>query len=165
MGTTRRVSRPSASGLHASPSPTTTTLSTPDPAATTSTPITNPPMAEGTGFTGMPTYPAHGVNPSTTAFPEATTTGVPVASSSAPQWYATDYHHPLLATGAYVDAPGYATLSGLSRGPESCGSRNRGSGRSSNRSLTRSEIKEALRRATSELVDDPTQEIRAKLEL
>ena len=46
---------PSASGLHASPSPTTTTLRTPDSAAATSTPITNPPMAEGTGFTGMPT--------------------------------------------------------------------------------------------------------------
>ena len=61
----------SASGLHASPSPTTTTLPTPDPAARTSTPITTPPMAEGTGFTGMPTYPAYGVDPPTTAFPEA----------------------------------------------------------------------------------------------
>ena len=75
---------PSASGLHASPSPTTITLSTPDPAAATSTPITTPPMAEGTGFTGMPTYPAYVVNPPTTAFPEATTTSEPVASSSAP---------------------------------------------------------------------------------
>ena len=131
---------PSASGLHASPSPTTTTPPTPDPAA----PITNPPMAQGTGFTGMPTYPAYGVNPPTTAFPEATTTSEPVASSSAPRWYAADYHHPLPATGAYVDVPGYATLSGLRRGPESCGSRSRGSGRSSNRSLTRSGIGEAL---------------------
>ena len=25
-------------------------------------------MADGTGFTGMPTYPAYGVNPPTTAF-------------------------------------------------------------------------------------------------
>ena len=149
---------PSASVLHASPSPTTTTLPTPDPAAATSTAITTPPMAEGTGFTGIPTYPAYGVNPPTTALPEATTTSEPVA------WYAADYHHPLPATGAYVDVPGYATLSGLSRGPESCGSRSRGSGRSSNRSLTRSEIKEALRGATSELVVDLTQEIRAKLE-
>ena len=57
-----------------------------------------------------------------------------------------------------------ATLSGLRRGPESCGSRSRGSGRSSNSCLTRSEIKEALRGATSELVGDLTQEIRAKLE-
>ena len=146
----------SASDLHTSPSPTTTTLPTPDPAATTSTPITTPPMAEGTGFTGMPTYPAYGVDPSTTAFPEATTTSGPVASSSAPRWYAADYHHPLPATGTYVDVPGYA--------PESCGSRSRGSGRSSNRSLTRSEIKEALRGATPELVGDLTQEIRAKLE-
>ena len=155
---------PSASGVHASPSPTTTTLPTPDPAATTSTPITTPPMAEGTGFTGMPNYPAYGVDPSTTAFPEATTTSEPVASSSALRWYGADYHHPLPATGAYVDVPGYATLSGLERGPESCGSRSRGLGRSSNRSLTRSEIEEALRGATSELVGDLTQEIRAKLE-
>ena len=135
---------PSASGIHASPSPTTTTVPTPDPAATTSTAITTPPMAEGTGLTGMPTYPAYGVDLSTTAFPGATTTSEPVASSSAPRWYAADYHYPLPATGAYVDVPGYATLSGLGRGPESCGSRSRGSGRSSNRSLTRSEIKEAL---------------------
>ena len=155
---------PSASGVHASPSPTTTTLTTPDPAAATSTPITTLPMTEGTGFTGMPTYPAYGVNPPTTAFPEATTTSEPVASSSAPRWFAADYHHPLPTTGAYVDVSGYATLSGLRRGPESCGSRGRGSRRSSNRSLTRSEIKEALRGATSELVVDLTQETRAKLE-
>ena len=48
---------PSASGLHASPSPITTTLPTPDPAAAASTPITNPPMAEGTGFTGIDAFP------------------------------------------------------------------------------------------------------------
>ena len=117
----------SDSGLHASPSPTTTTLPTLDPAATPSTPITTPPMAEDTGFTSMPTHPAHGVDPSTTALPEATTASEPVASSSAPRWYATDYHHYLPATGAYVDVPGYATLGGLRRGPESCGSRSRGS--------------------------------------
>ena len=155
---------PSASGLHASPSPTTTTLPTADPAAATSTPITTPPMAEGTGFTGMPTYPAYGVDPSTTAFPEATTASGPVASSSAPRWYAADYHHPLPAAGAYVDVPGYATLSGLRRGPESCGSRSRGSERSSNRSLTRLEIDETLRGATPKIVRDLTQEIRAKVE-
>ena len=155
---------PSASGLHASPSPITTTLPTPDPAAATSTPITNPPVAEGIGFTGVPTYPAYGVNPPTTAFPKATTTSQPVASTSAPRWYVADYHHPLPATGAYVDVPGYATLSGLRRGPESCGSRSRGSGRSSNRSLTRSEINEVLRGATSKVGGDLTQEIRHKLE-
>ena len=155
---------PSASGLHASPSPTTTTLPTPDPAATSSTTVTTPPMAEGRGFTGMPTYPAYGVDPSTTAFPEANTTNGPLASSSAPRWYAADYHHPLPATGAYVDVPGYATLSGLRREPESCGSRSRGLERSSNRSLTRSEIKEALRGATPELVGDLTQDLWAKLE-
>ena len=155
---------PSASGLHASPSPITTTLPIPDPAAATSTPITNPPMAEGTGFTYFPTYPAYGVNPPTTAFPEATTASEPVTSSSAPQWYAADYHHPLPATGAYVNVPGYATLNGLRRGPESLGGRSRGSGRSSNRSLTRSEINEVLRGATSKIVGDLSQEIRDKLE-
>ena len=135
---------PSASALQASPSPKITTLPTPDPAAATSTAITTPRMAEGTGLTVMPTYPAYGVDPSTTAFPEAATASEPVASSYAPRWYAADYQHPLPATGAYVDVPGYATLSGLRRGPESCGSRRRGSGRSSNRFLTRSEINEAL---------------------
>ena len=155
---------PSASGLHTSPSPITTTLPIPDPAAATSTPITNPPMAEGTGFTGTPTYPAYGMPPPTTAFREATTASEPVISSSAPRWYAADYHHPLPATGAYVDAPGYATLSGLRRGPESLGGRSRGSGRSSNRSLTRLEINEVLRGATSKVVGDLTKEIRDKLE-
>ena len=155
---------PSASGLHASPSPITTTLPIPDPAAATSTPITNPPMAEPTGFTGMPTYPAYGLGPPTTAFPEATTDSEPVTSSSAPRWYAADVHNPLPATGTYVDVPGYATLSGLRRGPESLGGRSRGSGRSSNRSLTRSEINEVLQGAISKIVGDLTQEIREKLE-
>ena len=121
-------------------------------------------MAEGTGFTGIPTNPAHGVDPSTTAVPEATTANEPVASSSVLRWYAADYHHFLPATGAYVELPGYATLTWLRRGSLSSGSRSRGSRRSSKRSLTRSEIKEALRGATSELVGDLTQEIRAKLE-
>ena len=155
---------PSASGLHASPSPITTTLPIPDPAAATSTPITNPPMAEETGFTGMPTYPAYGLGPPTTAFPGATTASEPVASSSAPRWYAADDQHPLPATGIYEDVPGYATLIGLRRGPESLGGRSRGSGRSSNRSLTRSEINEVLRGATSKIVGDLTREIREKLE-
>ena len=155
---------PSASGLHASPSPMTTTL----PVAATSTSTTNPPMAEGTGFTGMPPYPAYGMGPPTTALHEATTASEPVASSSAPRWYAADYPQPLHATGTYMDvpgyAPGYAPLSGLRRGPESLEVRSRGSGRSSNRSLTRSEINEVLRGATSKIVGDLTQEIREKLE-
>ena len=112
----------------------------------------------------MPTYPAYGVNPPTTAFPEATTTSGLVTSSSAPRWYAADYHHHLPATGAYVDVPGYATLSGFRRGPESCGSRSRGSGRSSNRCLTLSEINEVLRGGTSKIVGDLTQDIRENLE-
>ena len=161
-------SAPSASGVHASPSPITTTLPIPDPAAATSSPKTNPPMAEGAGFTGMPAYPAYDFGPPTTAFPEATTASEPVGSSSAPRWYAADYHHPLPATGTYVDVPGYApeyaTLSGLRRGPESLGGRSRGSGRSSNTSLTRSEINEVLRGATSKIVGDLTQGIREKLE-
>ena len=159
---------PSASGLHASPSRITTTLPIPDPAAATSTPIINPPMAEGTGFTGMPAYPAYGLDPPTSAFPDATTASESLASSSAPRSYAADYHHPLPATGTYVDvpgyAPGYASLIGLRRGPESLEGRSRGSGRSSNRSLTRSEINEVLRGATSKIVGDLTQEIREKLE-
>ena len=159
---------PSASGLHASPSPITNTLPIPDPAAATSTPITNPPMAEGTGFTGITPYPAYGMGPPTTALPEATTASEPVASSSAPRWYAAEYPHPLPATETYVDVPGYApryaTLSGLRRGPGSLGGRSRGSGRSSNRSLTRSEINQVLRGHTSKIVGDVTQEIREKLE-
>ena len=171
----------SASGLHSSPSPTTTTLPTQDPAAATSTPITTPPMAEGRGFTGMPTYPAYGVDPSTTAFPEATTASEPVASSSAPHCHAAGYHHhhPLPATGAYMadvpgyavyepgyplPAPGYATLSGLRRGSEPCGSKSRGSRGSFNRSLTGSELREAVRGATKDLVGDITEEIRERLE-
>ena len=121
-------------------------------------------MAEGTGFTGMPTYPAYGENPPTTAFPGATTASEPVTSSSAPRWCAADYHHPLPAMEAYVDIPGYPTLSGLKRGPECLGGRSRGSGRSSNRSLTRSEINEVLRGATSKIVGDLTQEIQEKLD-
>ena len=63
-----------------------------------------------------------------------------------------------------MDVPGYATLSGLRRGPESCGRRSRGSGRSSKRSLTRSEINEVLRGATFKIVGNLTQDIRDKLE-
>ena len=48
-----------------------------------------------------------------------------------------------LEPGYTMPVPGFTSLSGL-RGPESLGGRSRGSGRSSNRSLTRSEIKEAL---------------------
>ena len=155
---------PSASGLHTSPSPITTTLPILDPAAATSTPIADPPLAEGTGFTGIPTYPTYGLSPPTTVFPEATTASEPVTSSSAPRWYAAGYHHPLPATVTYVDVPGYATLSGLRRGPESFGGRDRVSERSSNRSLTRSEINEVLRGATSKIVGDLTQEIGEKLE-
>ena len=114
-------SAPSAYGLHPSPSPTTTTLATPEPGATSSTPITAPPTAvtaEGTGFTGIPApaYPAYGVDPSTaegtdftgmpapaypaygvdppiTARPKATTASEPMASGSALLWYAAEPHH------------------------------------------------------------------------
>ena len=182
-------STPSASGLHPSPSATTTTLSTPDPATTSSTPITTPPTAvtaEGTGFTGIPApaYPAYGVAPSTaqgtgftgmpgpaypaygvdlpvTARPKATTASEPMASGSAPLWYAAEPHH---HHHHHHEFPGYTTLSGLRRGPSSCRSKSRGSRGSSNRSLTRSELKEALRGATADLLGDITQEIRAKLE-
>ena len=140
-------------------------------------------MAEGLGFTGMP-YPTYGVTPAATMPAMAPAVSEPVASSSAytgapepmPRRYVDVYYRP--AAGVYMTeipgyaapepgytmpAPGLTSLSGL-RGPESLGGRSRGSERSSNRCLTRSEIKEALRGATSELVGDLTQEIRAKPE-
>ena len=63
-------------------------------------------MAEGTGFTGMPHYPAYGMGPPTTALLEATTASEPVASSSAPRWYAADHPHQLHATGTYMEVLG-----------------------------------------------------------
>ena len=174
-------SAPNASDFPAVTSPTTTKLPATHPA--TYSPTTTPPMAEGLGFTGMP-YPTYGVAPTATVPPMATAVSEPVASSSAytgapgsvPRRYDDVYHR--LAAGVYMTgipgyaapergytmpAPGFTSLSGL-RGPESLGGRSRGSGRSSNRSLTRSEIKEALRGATAELFGDSTPEIRAKLE-
>ena len=171
----------SASDYPAVPSPTTTTLPATHP--TTSSPKTTPPMAEGLGFTGM-SYPTYGVTPATTVPPMATAVSEPVASSSTytgvpepmPRRYEDGCQRPAAAvymTGipgyaapepSYtMPAPGFSSLSGL-RGPESCGGRSRGSGRSSNRSLTRSVIGEALRGATSEIVGDPTPEFRAELE-
>ena len=114
----------------------------------------------------------------------ATAISEPVASNSTytgapkpiPRPYEDGYHRP--AAGVYMTGipsyaatePGYTmpargfTFLGGLYGPESLGGRSRGSGRSSNRSLTRWEIKEALRGATSELVGDLTQGIRAKPE-
>ena len=169
----------SASDFPAVLSPTTTTLPATHPA--TSSPTTTPPIAEGLEFTGMP-YPTYGMTPAATVPPMATAVSETVASSSTyngvpepmPRRYENWYHRP--AAGVYMTGiPGYAALepgytmpapgfTSLS-GPESCGGRSRGSGRSSNSSLTRSEIGEALREATSEIVGNLTQEIRAKLEL
>ena len=175
-------SGPSASDFLAVPSPTTTTLLATQPA--TSSPTTTPPMAEGLGFSGMP-YPTYGVTPAATVPPMATAISKLVASSSTytgapepmPRGYEDGYHRPAAgvymtgipsyaapAPGHTMPAPSFTSLSGL-RGPEALGGRSRGPGRSSKRSLMRSEIKEALRGATSELVGDLTQEIRAKLEL
>ena len=129
-------------------------------------------------------YLTYGVTAVATAPPMATTVSQPVACSSAytriresmSRRYDDDYHRP--ATAVYMTGiPGYAapeicftmpaprfsSLSGL-RGPESCGGRGRGSGRSSIKSLTRSEIGEALRGATADLLGDLTQEMRPKLE-
>ena len=154
-------SAPSASGHPAFSSPTTTTP--PATRAATSSPTTTPPMAEVLCFTGMP-YPTFGVTPAATAPPVATMVSEPVASSSTytgicesmPRRYDDDYHRP--ATGVYVTvvpgyaapetaytmpAPGFTSLSGLC-GPESGGGRSTGSGRSSNKSLTWSRIREAL---------------------
>ena len=171
----------SAYGHLAVPSPKTTTL--PATHLATSSPTTTPPMAEGLGFTGMP-YPSYGVTPAASAPPMATVVSEPVAYSSnytgiresMPCRYDDDCHRP--ATGVYMTgipgyaapdtgytmlAPGFTSLSSLC-GPESCGGRSRGLGRSSNKSLTQSEIREALRGATADLVGDLTQEIRATLE-
>ena len=129
-------------------------------------------------------YSTNGVTPIATVPPMATAVNEPVASSSnytgipesMPRHYDDDYHRP--AAGVYMTgipgyaapepgysmpAPGFNSLSGL-RGPESCGGRSRGSGRSSNKSLTRLEIREALSGGTADLVGDLTQETRAKLE-
>ena len=175
------ASAPSASDFPAVPCPTTTTVPATHPA--TSSPTTTPPMAEGLGFTGMP-YLTYGVTPAATVPPMATAVSEPMASSSThtgvpepmPRRYEDGYHRP--AAGVYMTgipgyaapepgytmpAPGFTSLSGL-RGPESLVERSRGSGRSSNRYLTRSETRGALRGATSEIVGHLTQEIRAKLE-
>ena len=156
---------PSPSDHPAAPPPSTTTLPAIHPA--TSSPTTTPLMAEGPGFTGTP-YPTYGATPVATAPPMATAISEPVASSStyngihepAPLRYAEGHHRPPASVGpTYIPGyaapepgyamplPGVASLSGI-RGPESCGGRSRGLGRYSNRSLTRSEIKEALRSAT-----------------
>ena len=174
-------SAPTVSDFPAVPSPTTTTLPATYPA--TSSPTTTPPMAEAVGFTGMP-YPTYSVTPAPTVPPMANAVSEAVAASSTctgvpepmPRRYDDDYHRPAAALymigipgyaapepGYTMLAPGFTSLSGP-HGPESCGGRSRGSGRSSNKSLTRSEIREALRGATSEKVDDLTREFRAKLE-
>ena len=174
-------SGPSASDYPAVRSPTTTTLPATHPATSSCT--TTPPMAEGLGFTGMP-YPTYGVTPAATMPPMAIAVSEPVASSSTytgvpepmPRRYEDDYHRPAASvymtgipgyaapeSGYTMPAPGFTSLSGL-RGPESCGGQSRGSGGSSNKSLTRSEIREAPQGPTSELFGHLTQEIRAKLE-
>ena len=128
-------------------------------------------------------YPIYGVTPAATAPPMTTAVCEPVASSStytgihepAALRYAEGYYRPpagvaptyipghaTLKPGYTMPAPGFASLTGL-RGPESCGGRSRGTGRSSNRSVACSEIKEALRSATGELVADMTQEIQNNL--
>ena len=174
-------STPSASDHPAVSSRTITTLPATHPEASSAT--TTPSMSEGPGFTAMshPTYP---VTPAATAPPMATAVSERVASSSTytsiresmPRCYDDDYHRP--ATCVYMtDIPGYATPEtaytmlapgftslGGPRGPESCGGRSRGSRRSSNKSLMQSDIREALRGGSADLLGDPTHETRAKLE-
>ena len=158
---TPEESAPSASDLPAVPSPTTTTLPATHPA--TSSPTTTPPMDGGLGFTGM-FYPTYRVTPAATVPPMATAVSEQVASSSTytgapepmPRRHEDVYHrravgvhmtvirgYAALEPGYTMPVPGFTSLSGL-RGPGSLGGRSRGSGRFSNRSLTRSEIKEAL---------------------
>ena len=137
---------------------------------------TTPPQAEGRGLTGMP-YPSHGVEPLATEPPMAHPVSEPMASGSshvgihepAPCHEPAAFHRapvglcPATVPGYTMPDHGFTSRSGL-RGPVSGGGRSRGSGRSTHRSLTPSEIKEALRGATADLVGDLTQEIRAKLE-
>ena len=125
-----------------------------------------PYAAEGDGFTGMPApaYPAYGVGLSATApLPTTATASEHMVAASTPLWYATDPPlHPHHHHHHHHEYPGYATLDGLRRGPPSCNSRtSRGS---SNRSLTKSELRAVLREATADLVGDMTQEIRERLE-
>ena len=129
-------------------------------------------------------YATYGVIPAATVPPMATAVIEPVASSSTPtgvpepipRRYEDGYQRPAAAVymtgipgyaapgpGYTMPAPCFTSLSGLC-GPECCGGRIRGSGRSSNRSLTRWEIREALGGETSEIVGALTQEIWAKLE-
>ena len=56
----------------------------------------------------------------------------------------------------------YISLGDL-KGPRSAGSKSRGSAQSSQKSLTPSELKEALRRVIDDLTKDLMQEIRARL--
>ena len=129
-------------------------------------------------------YSTYDVTPAATVPPMATAISEPVASGSTytgvphpmPCRYEDGYHRPAAAVymtgipgyaapepGYTMPAPGFTSLSCLG-GPESCAGRSRGSGRSSNKSPTQSKIRDAPRGATSEIVGDLTQEIRAKLE-
>ena len=129
-------------------------------------------------------YHTYGVTPAATVQPMATAVSEPVAFSSThtgapepmPRRYQDGYHRPVAGVymtripgyvapepGYTIPAPGFTSLDCL-LGPESLGGRSRESGSSSNRSLTRSEIKGALRGVPSKLVGDLTKEIRAKLE-
>ena len=56
------------------------------------------------------------------------------------------------------------SLSGM-RGPESCRGMSRGSGRSCDGSVTRSEIRKASHGATTDFVEGFTQDVRAKVEV
>ena len=163
--------KPSASAPRASEhlaAPTPIAITHPATLPATSSPTTTPPMAEGLRFTAIP-YPTYGVDPVATEPPMATAVSKPVASSSTytrihepmPHRYAQDFYRPPTGVGPTfipcyavpepgyaMPAPGFTSLSGL-HCPESCGGLTRGLERSSNRSLARSEIKEAHRGAGS----------------
>ena len=131
-------------------------------------------MVEGTGFTGMP-YPTHVVEPLAAEPPMAHRVSEPLAcgSSYVGIHEPTSCHDPDAFRGAptgvcpptvpasTMPEHGFTSLSGL-RGLESCGGKAKGSERSSNKSLTCSEIREALCGATADLVGGLTQEIRAR---
>ena len=124
-------------------SSTATTLPATHPAKPSPTPT--PPVAEGTGFIGMP-YPTHGVEPLGTEPPMAPSVSEPVGSGSSyvdfhgptPCPEPGAYHRapvglcPLPMPGYTMSEPGVTSLSAL-QDPESCGGRSRGSRRFWNR--------------------------------
>ena len=160
--------------LPSTSSPTTTTLPSTKPA--TSSPTASAPLPEGIALSGVP-YHTYGVDPPATAASMAHPVSEPMTFGSShtrireptpcddlDAFRAVSTAVPLPTMPAHtMPEDGVTSLSGLG-GLESCVGRSRRSRRSSDRSLTRSEIRKALCGATAHLIGDLTEDIRAKLE-